>query len=64
MCIGVVIVSQGHHSRRDTNSCACGHVQVNVSAVSVYLHTQPKLACMCEISLKIAILSSMDYWIE
>ena len=57
--MGVVIVSQWCCSRRGTDSCACAHVQVNVSAVTACMHVQLKLACMHETLSKTAILSSI-----
>ena len=63
--MGVVIVSQWHHSRRGIDSCAHTHVQLNVLAVTAHVSTQPKLACTHEISSKTAILSRMAcaHWI-
>ena len=58
----VATVSQCCGRRRYTESCAPAQVKLNVSAVTVCIHTRPKLACTCEISSKTAILSGM--WLE
>ena len=53
----VVNVSQLHRSRRDTDSCALAHVQMNVSTVTARVHTRPKLASTCKISSKTVTFS-------
>ena len=50
----MVIIFQWCCTRRDTDSCACVHTQVNVSAVTANMLKQLKLACTHETPQKLS----------